>query len=156
ADDADPLDPKTWAATIPTLDRPDGLTSAFLARQAETMGTDAFAREYLCRTVWSQNRRVIAPDDWADLPHVVLRTSTHLAVEVTPDRSGAVIVAAGRVGDDLVGLEVVDQRPGVDWILEGVVDLVGRRERRVVVDRYGPAAPFVALLEQAGVHVDVV
>ena len=72
-DDDDPFDPAVWAATIPTLDRPDGISSTFLARQAETMGTDAFAREYLCRTVWSQSRQVIAPDVWADLPHVARR-----------------------------------------------------------------------------------
>ena len=72
ADDDDPLDPAVWARTIPTLDQPDGISSAFLARQAETMGTDAFAREYLCRTVWSKSRQVITADVWADLPHVDL------------------------------------------------------------------------------------
>ena len=154
ADDADPLDPATWAATIPTLDRPDGLSSAFLARQAETMGTDAFAREYLCRTVWSQNRRVIAPDDWADLPHIVLRPSPQavLAVEVAPDRSAAVVVAACKVGEH-TGIEIVDQRPGVDWLVERVAELTARTRCRVVLDRYGPASPIGAALEQAGVKV---
>ena len=40
SDDDDPLDPDVWERTIPTLNRPEGLTSAFLARQAETVGTD--------------------------------------------------------------------------------------------------------------------
>ena len=154
ADDADPLDPAVWAQTIPTLDRPDGLSSAFLARQAETMGTDAFAREYLCRTVWSQNRRVIAPDAWADLPHIVLHPSPQavLAVEVAPDRSSAVVVAACKVGEH-VGVELVDQHPGVDWIVERVAELTARTRCRVVLDRYGPASPIGAVLEQAGVKI---
>ena len=144
----------TWAATIPTLDRPDGLSSAFLARQAETMGTDVFAREYLCRTVWSQNRRVIAPDAWADLPHIVLRPSPQavLAVEVAPDRSSAAVVAACAVGEH-IGIELVDQRPGVDWIVERVAELTARTRCRVVLDRYGPASPIGAVLEQAGVKI---
>ena len=72
-DDDDPLDPEVWARTIPTLDQPDGIESDVPGhRQAETMGTDDFAREYLCRTVWSKSRQVITPDVWADLPHVDL------------------------------------------------------------------------------------
>jgi hypothetical protein len=154
ADDADPLDPVVWAQTIPTLDRPDGLSSAFLARQAETMGTDAFAREYLCRTVWSQNRRVIAPDEWADLPHVVLHPSPQavLGVEVAPDRSSAVVVAACATGEH-VGVELVDQRPGVDWVVERVTELTARTRCRVVIDRYGPASPLATALDLAGVKV---
>jgi hypothetical protein len=154
ADDADPLEPATWAATIPTYEQPDGISREFLTLQAETMGTDAFAREYLCRTVWSQNRRVIAPDAWADLPHIVLHPDPRavLAVEVPTDRSSAVVVAAARDGEH-IGVELVDQRPGVDWVVERVADLAARTRCRVVLDRYGPASPLAAGLEQAGVKV---
>jgi hypothetical protein len=154
ADDADPLDPAVWAATMPTFEQPDGISREFLVMQAETMGTDAFAREYLCRTVWSESRQVIAGDVWADLPVVVLQPSSKavLAVEVTPDRSAAVIVGAADTGE-LVGVEIVDQRPGVDWVVDRVADLAGLLRCRVVVDKFGPAAPFVPLLERAGVRV---
>lgn len=154
-DDDDVLDPKVWAATVPTLDCPDGLTTAFLARQAETIGTDAFAREYLCRTVLSARRQVIDPQVWERLPHVELARAgpeVVLAVEFDPDRVWATIVVAGLV-DDWVGVEVVDERDGVDWVTDRLVELVARSGARVVVDRFGPAAPLVPALRQADVDV---
>ena len=85
-----------------------GLSSTFLARQAETVGTDAFAREYLCRTVWSQTRRVITADAWSELPHgQVDIADVVVAVEVDADRTGAAVVAAGP-HDDLVAVKVLE------------------------------------------------
>lgn len=145
ADDDDPLDQAVWAATIPTLDRPNGLGSAFLARQAETMGTDAFAREYLCKTVWSQSRRVIPVEVWADLPHRQVDGGGVLAVEVDNDRTAAAVVAASPCGDG-IGVQVLDQRPGVDWVPDFVAGYGGGRP--VVVDNYGPASTLIPALEQ--------
>jgi hypothetical protein len=147
ADDDDPLDPAVWARTVPTLDQPEGIPSAFLARQAETMGTDAFAREYLCRTVWSQSRQVIAADVWAELPHRQVDDGDGvLAVEVDNQRTGAAVVAAGLVGGG-VGVRVLEQRPGVDWVVGYVAEHA--KGRPVVVDGYGPASTLIPALEQA-------
>ena len=154
ADDDDPLDPAVWARTIPTLDQPDGIETAFLELQAETMGTDAFAREYLCRTVWSQSRRLITPDDWAELPHVDLTPGDGvvLAVEIDAERKGATIVAARPMGD-VVAVEVIDQKPGVDWVADHVIALARFHGARVIVDTYGPASTVIPALEQARVKL---
>ena len=149
ADDDDPLDPQTWARTIPTLDQPEGLTTAQLSRMAETMGTDAFAREYLCRTTWSQSRQVIAPDVWSELPYGQVDNVSVVAVEVDADRAGAAVVAAAPV-DELVAVKVLEVRPGVDW----VVDYVAATGAQVaVVDNYGPASTLIpALAQRVQVH----
>jgi hypothetical protein len=146
-DDDDPLDPAVWKATVPTFDQENGLSSALLSRQAETMGTDSFAREYLCKTVWSQSRQVIAADVWAELPHRQVDDGDGvLAVEVDNQRTGAAVVAAGLVGGG-VGVRVLEQRPGVDWVVGYVAEHA--KGRPVVVDGYGPASTLIPALEQA-------
>ena len=150
SDDDDPLDPAVWERTIPTLNRPEGLTSAFLARQAETVGTDTFAREYLCRTVWSHSRQVITVDQWMDCPHVDLLPGDGvvLAVEIPPDRDSATVVAARQMGE-LVAVEIIDQRHGVDWVGPYVAEMARHHSARVIVDNYGPASTILPALEQA-------
>jgi hypothetical protein len=154
ADDDDPLDPAVWRATIPTLDRADGIETEFLTLEAETMGTDAFAREYLCRTVVSAVRQVISPDVWDRLPRLDLTAGPGvvLAVECTSDHASTSVVAA-RMMDDRVAVEVLDQRPGTDWVVDYVTGVAAAHNARVVIDPYGPAAPLVPMLKRSGVRV---
>ena len=144
ADDDDPLDRYVWQRTIPTLDRDEGLSSELLARQAETIGTDAFAREYLCKTVWSQARRVIPADVWSELPYRQVADAFVVAVEVDNERTQATIVAAGPDGDG-IAVKVVEARAGVDWIPDYVA---GLGVPAVIVDRAGPASTLIPALEQ--------
>ena len=143
-DDDDPLDPLVWAKTLPTLDQPDGISTAFLARQAETMGTDDFAREYLCRTVWSHTRRVISVDQWAELPYGQADGSRIVAVEVDVDRTSAVVVTAWPDGEH-VAVKILEAKPGVDWVPAFVAELA---PDVVIIDNYGPGATLVPALEQ--------
>ena len=116
ADDDDPLDPAVWARDDPHPGPArTGCRRALLARQAETMGTDAFAREYLCRTVWSQSRRVIAADAWAELPY---RQVDGAAVVGGRGRQRPARRRGGRrrPDGDGVAVKVLEQRPGVDWV----------------------------------------
>jgi hypothetical protein len=69
-----------------------------------------------------------------------------LGLDVHRDRADAVIVAAAEVAGRLA-LEVVDQRPGTDWVLGRLLELVERhRPRALVAPAFGQAR---ALLEQA-------
>ena len=153
-DDDDPLDPAVWARTIPTLDQPDGIPLAYLERQAETIGTDDFAREYLCWTVWSHTRRVIAVDAWIELPHVDLLPGDGvvLAVEIDTERHGGTVVAARQMGQ-FVAVEVLEQRAGVDWMAGYVTEMARYHSARVIVDNYGPASTLIPTLEQARTKV---
>ena len=154
ADDADVLDPATWAATLPTLDQPDGISSAFLELEAETIGTDTFAREYLCRTVAAEAHRVIPPDVWDESPRGALTQGavSILAVDCTPDRASSAVVAAG-LQPPLTVVQLVEQRDGTEW-LSAYVPMVARRLRvPVMLDAYGPAAPLIPGLRAEGVEV---
>ena len=154
ADDDDPLSLETWKNTIPTLDRPEGLSTAFLERQAETVGTDVFAREYLCKTVWSKSRQVITVDAWCELPHVDLLPGDGvvLGVEITAERDSGTVVAARQMGD-YIAVEVVAQRPGVEWLTGYVTEMARHHGARVIVDNYGPASTVIAGLLQDRVKV---
>lgn len=154
ADDADALDPAVWRTTLPTLDQPDGISSAFLELEAETIGTDTFAREYLCRTVASAERRVIAPEIWAELPMGTLTTGSAqlLAVDVTPDRSSATVVAAGR-GTGVTVVEVAEQREGTEWVVAYLTTVATRLRCPVVLDGFGPAGVLAPALRDGGLDV---
>lgn len=76
-----------------------------------------------------------------------------LGVEVSPSFDRACVVAAGDTGDG-EGFELIDDRPGTEWL----VDLVARihkdsGSRGVVIDQRSPAASFVEAFEAAGVPV---
>jgi hypothetical protein len=78
-----------------------------------------------------------------------------LALDVTPDRSMAAIGAAGRRGDGKFHVEVVEHRPGVDWVVGWFAERAGKYGP-VVVDPAGPAGPLVAMLRDAGIEVRTV
>jgi hypothetical protein len=89
-------------------------------------------------------------------------------VEVPPSRACASIGVGGRRADGDVHVGLVDRRQGVDWVVDRVVELVGRNQvmlvRRgagkgqvlvpaVVIDPNGPAGSFVEPLRRRGVEV---
>lgn len=154
ADDDDPLDEDVWRRTIPTLDVPNGIPLEFLRVEAETMGTAAFAREYLCRTDLSASHVLIDMGKWEALPMAELRPTDDvvIAVECAPDRSMACIVAAGRTRG-FTAIEMVRERAGVVWLLDEVKELTAKHGVRVVIDRFGPAANIIPGLKTAGVRV---
>ena len=127
-DDADPFDEDVWRATIPTLEQPDGIGLEFVRMEAESMRLDDFRREYLCVHTARPVARVIDPVVWAALPGDELDADAGvvLAVDAPQDRSSAAVVAAGRLGDDdddvVIAVEVVEQRPGAEWVAGYVAD----------------------------------
>lgn len=75
-----------------------------------------------------------------------------LAVEVTPDRSWTTIAAAGRTVDGRVGVEVVDHRPGTDWVVDRLAHLAAKlKPKGLLLDPRGGAGPFTRLLDERGV-----
>jgi len=160
-DDADPLDEDVWRATIPTLGRRDGVDVEYLRMSAETLGADAFATEYLCRAARRDPAKLIDPAVWAALPADELDEHCRVvfAVDASPDRSSAAVVAAGHLDDDdgesAVAVELVEYRDGpVDWVARYVAGLAVRHNGPVVLDGYGPLSSIVGQLTRApGVRV---
>ncbi|MEV5445248.1 terminase [Streptomyces sp. NPDC052644] len=124
-------------------------------RERLTMGEQIFARERLgvgdypsdSADTWS----VIGEDAWRALADSDSGASDPVAfaIDMTPERSHASICVAGQNGA-AVHVEVVDNRPGTDWIIERAADLHNRWNPRCwVVDAGGPAGSLIPDLERA-------
>lgn len=162
-DDADVSDEAVWRKTVPTLDQPDGIGLEYLRREAETLGAERFALEYLCRSTGRGLAALIDPDVWDALPGDELAPDDDvvLAVDATVDRSTAAVVVAGRLdpGDELapIAVEVLDQRPGAEWVADYVARIAVDHHAPVVIDSLGPLSSLIPVLRRGhGVRVRTV
>ena len=140
-EDDDPDDPATWAACIPALGRT--VAPEVVAHARQTMPDGDFRRAWLNQ--WTRNdERVIPATVWdAVQADVAPEGRVVFAVDITLDRSGASIVAADEEGR----IELIDNRPGVDWLEGRVAELVDRHKAPVALDAYGPAGMLADVLE---------
>lgn len=117
-----------------------------------TMGPTEFLVERL--SVWPsemQAQWIIPADAWhrqAD-PKAERVEPVHFALDVDPDRTRATVGAAWRRPDGSHHVAVVDNRRGVQW----VVDLCDRWGAGLHVDPRSPAGSLIPDLEAAGVDV---
>lgn len=155
----DPRSPLSVARANPALGY--RLSLAHTERERLSMGEAIFNRERLgvgeypsdSADTWS----VIGEDAWRALADRKSQASdlVAFAVDVTPERSHASICVAGANGA-AVHVEVVENRPGTDWVVERARDLHERWSPRCwVVDAGGPAGSLIADLERA-LDVEVV
>jgi hypothetical protein len=156
--DADPDDPETLRMSNPAMSV-GRITDEFTVVERAAMTHDEFLRE----------RLGIFPDkddapQWLVVPEPAWTaagvepeqgwlTAPRLAIEVAPDFSEASIVAAGTCADG-EGVELVDHRQGVGWLVARVAELAERHGgHAVVVDKGSPADKFTDELLAAGVDV---
>jgi hypothetical protein len=147
SDDVDPLDVGAVAAAHPAVGHTIGRD--FLEAEAAVLAGSPgeYARAYGNR--WTQTlERVIPPAVWVRAAtDRVLSGPLVLGADIAQDRTRAAIVAAaGGV------LEVVDSRPGTEWIAGRMLELIGRHApAAVTVDRLGPSVTLADDLTRAGV-----
>jgi hypothetical protein len=119
-----------------TIDR------GYLAAERNRLGHEGFARAYGCYQVIPEQITLSAidMDAWTACTHYDEIPADDLVVafapDITPDRSLSAIVAATRSGI----LEVVESRPGTEWVAPRLLELAERWHASMVVDRYGPTA----------------
>jgi hypothetical protein len=154
----DPGDPVTWAKTNPGMGI--RISEEHVAAEYASMSYRGFTRERLSVGNYpseSGGWDVISEAAWtatAD-PMSEPLDPVAFAVDVTPDRSTAAIAVAGARADGLLHVEVVEHRPGTDWVAARVTDLVERwRPCAVALDPRGPAGSLVADLEATGVELE--
>ena len=141
-DDADADDPDVWRSCMPALGSLTSETAIQHARQTMTDGE--FRRAYLNRFS-RREERVIPVTAWdAVQGNATPDGRIVFAVDVTLDRSAASIVAADERGH----LELVDNRPNVDWLPDRIAELVDRHDAPIALDAYGPAGMLADTLEQ--------
>jgi hypothetical protein len=148
--DDDPFDRETWRRCMPAL----GLTvqESAVEHAMGTMTANEFRRSYL--NVWSTvSEQMIPQKVWlACCSAKVAPTGTlSFAVDVALDRSSAAIVVCDKDGN----LELIENRDGVAWVQQRVLELWRRWRATIVVDGYGPASAFVDPLKMLGVPVVV-
>ena len=155
-------DRHAWAVSNPGLGI--RIPEEFLATQLRRLGPTGFATEHMSIGDWpdepdTDKHYVVDPERWSELVDRLSEPTDPVSfgIAASQDRSSAAICVAGQRSDGLVHVEVVDQRKGVAWVVDRMVEL-DRRQRpcAVVVDPGGPAGSLIMPLEQAGVAVQKV
>jgi hypothetical protein len=153
----DPYNSENWWTCMPALGFT--ITEDAIRHELETIegGLPEFRRAYLNQWVDEVAAQKLPAASWLACrdPGSQIVGLPVFAVEVSHDRSLAVIVAAGVRADQLPHVEVVKYQPGTDWVLPW---LVARRDvcRCVVVDRQGPAGSLLPeLVQQSGLRLTI-
>jgi hypothetical protein len=149
--DADPSDPATWWACIPSLGH-TVVEEAIAAEQA-SMEPAEFERAYLNRWTSQVMASKIPQRSWEACVSDRSPGTDDIvfALDVSPDRS----VSSIAVSDGAV-FELADRRAGTEWVVSRCVQLWDQyRPVAVVVDAVGPASTLVPDLEAAGIRVEV-
>jgi hypothetical protein len=156
-DELDAADVAAWEAANPALgDTIDVEEIAGAWARATTAESRAeFERAHLNR--WTAGvEAIIAPELWraCSAPELAIGPELVFGFDVALDRSQSSIVAAGVVGDR-VGVELVAQRAGVEWLGPALVELRDRwAPLAIVANKSGPARSVVEELAGAGVGVE--
>ncbi len=118
------LDDRTqWAATNPAYGV--RISEEFVQSERESMSDEKFAIERY--GVWPRQQvggGAIDMNQWANLEDIASKRDgdVALAVDIAPERDYAAIAIFGLRADGLGHLQVVDYRPGTDWVLDRIVE----------------------------------
>jgi hypothetical protein len=151
ADDDDPDDPETWWGCMPALGYT--VTEKVIQVDHDAMDPAEFARAYLNRRAGG-GRPVFDVATWQACrdPGSKLAGVPCFALDVTPDRAWAAIGVAGRRQDRRQHVEIVEHRPGTDWVVGRLRELYERwNPWPVVVDGLSPAYSLVDELDRLSV-----
>ncbi len=155
-DDDDPDDPATWWGCMPALGYT--VTQEVVQADHDVMDPDEFARAYLNRRTGG-GRPVIDTPKWgAATDHHSQPTGLPcFAIDVTPDRAWASIGLAAWRPDRRIHVEVIDHRPGTDWVPSRMAALYAKwRPWPVVVDPAGPAGSLLVDLAALNVATETI
>lgn len=139
----------------PSAIKPDGspLTSMrTLERRRRQMPFPQFVREYLCLWPMDNSVSAIDMDEWAkgERPQPFMPVKFAWAFDCAPDGSSAALCAAWREDNGEAWLEVMDHRPGTDWLVEAIREIrKGGQRVPVVYDRIGANMDAALRLESA-------
>lgn len=150
-------DRANWAATLPALGR-GRVTVEAVDQLRREMDEFDFAREVTgCWPMQGDgSKRVLTEKMWDPLadPESQIAGAVVFGIDATPDRSAAAIGAAGVRDDDVDHVEVVEQRPGLGWVVDRAVEMDTRAGGALwVIDPNGPAGSLVPDLEDAGLRL---
>lgn len=149
----DRADVRTWQRTNPAL----GIRIRVQAvrRELATMRPDLFNRERLGEGDYpaqaEESWQVIEEATWRALKVRQSRLSDPVAfsIDTTPERTWSAISVAGGTEGDGRHVEVVDHRPGTDWVVERAAELDEKWTPCAwVIDEGGPAGSLAPPLRK--------
>lgn len=155
-DNYDRTDPATWWSCMPALGIT--ITEDTIRAELEKMADNLpeFDRVYLNIRNLNKRSSVFGEGVWIGcmdrLSQIVGKPE--FAVDVAPDGASASIGAAGFRADGLRHYELIECRPGTDWLAARTAQVTAPYGRTVTVARApAPVAAFVPALEKAGLTV---
>ncbi len=152
SNDADPDDPATWWACMPSMG--STIEEEFVLLERENKPDNEFRRAYLNQQTKADDR-VIPATLWNAVcdPNVVAQGRVVFAIDATPERTSGSLVACSL--GELPVVEVVEHRRGNPaWLVDRAAELSERNGgAAVAVELRGPAGSLVAGLEKRGVPV---
>jgi len=131
------------------------LSMAFTDTERDAMDDVEFARERLGIEEDVSGSSILDMALWDLLGDAESRITgaLALAVDVNPERSAASIGAAGYRPDGKVHLEVIEFRPGTDWVVPRLLELITKhRPVAIMIDDRSPAASFIPILQAKGLE----
>ena len=122
--DIDLGDRTLWAASNPSYGH--RISEETIARELKSMGAVGFGRERLC--IWpavSMHHKVIDQAVWEDLADPASHRVGAIAIacDISPLRDWASIAVYGQRPDGLGHVQLVDYRPGTEWIVPRLAEL---------------------------------
>lgn len=143
-EDVDPLDPDLWHTWHPGLAY--GLTNRNALELARADDEAAFVREY--GNIWTRtvNVRVIPADAWASVQAQEPMPAGRLcfALDVSADRTAGVIA----VGGPGRHVEIVELRPGTEWMPQRALELSAAHGAPIVLDSVGAVGTVKDVIER--------
>lgn len=156
-DDIDRIDVddrKSWAETCPGLGR-GRVTAEKIQKLRKSMSRNGFGREVL--GLWPKRRvggGAIDVAQWAKLLDGVSKRDGDIAlgVDISPHRDYAAIGLYGPRGDGLGHWQLVDYRPGTEWLVERIIELKDGLDPIAIAMGRGTFTSLEADLAKAGLH----
>lgn len=147
---SDPLDHDAWREANPSF--PVRTTERSIMRLHKLLARDSFVREVL--GIWDEVLAASAMPTWGTRRRVELRAGGRPDLEwvvgasCTKDRGWASIGVASVDDEGRLVVGLVDRREGTGWVRAELARLQGVLEADVVLDKSGPFAELVEVLEE--------
>jgi hypothetical protein len=91
----------------------------------------------------------------ATLEHIPAASRICLSADAHPNHRLATVAVAGELETGGLGVEVIDLRPGIDWVLPRLTELSRKHRAPIVINRTGALGHLIEDLQAAGVRVIV-
>lgn len=150
-------DPEGWGQANPALGI--RIDEEFIRSERAALPDFEFGRERLGYWPSSDLNRVIPADLWvrAGDPGSQVVDPVVFAVGATPERGFGSIGVAGARADGLLHGELIENQPGVAWMLPRLVALNGSHENRgIIIDPASAAGSLIPGLQEAGIEPELI